>query len=129
MQHLFVYIDGEQQFDKRKIQNDLESLAGVKNLNGKDFSSSTIACDYQYNGYETIARLEGEPTMIVMDNTSDAALHLALELQKRDERLFRITSDSGQFNFSLAPTTSLESVRQKVEEGCFDAEAVEYEKA
>lgn len=129
MQHLFIYIGENQRFDPEKIIHDFHDIPGTSNINGPDFSDARAACDYEFDGYKTFVRLEGDPTMIVIDSVSDAAFQMALELQKRDLRPLRVITDTGGFHFSIKGINSLAELKRKVNESYFDDEAKAMEEA
>lgn len=128
MRLLFLYIGEGQTFDLDKLIGDLRDIEGVSEINGANFSSSLLACDYQFGENMTVLRLESNDLgTLSLNGINDASLQLALELQKREPRPLRAFDDGYFFHFSLESVNSLDDFKQKISNRYFDnaAQAME----
>lgn len=115
MHALLIYIGEGQAFDPGKLTSDLERMSGVSDLGGAEFSRYVVGCRYEFNGDRTDLRVErDDPETIVLDGAGDASVNLALELQKRDRRLLRVTNLGYDFDLPLWDIASVAEFRQRM---------------
>lgn len=128
MRTLIIYLEDGQEFDKIKLTNDLSTIEGVNELNGKNFDNSDVACEFSFQNDLATLRLEGKPDAISIEGISDAGIQLAWELQNQENRVLRVTDNDYSFNFGLKGINTVEELKRKIGAGYFDKEATAMEK-
>lgn len=114
MHALLIYIGEGQTFDPEKLRRNLERIPGVSGIGGTEFSRYVVGCRYEFGGDSTDLRVEQDaPETIVIDGAGDASLNLALELQKCEQRLLRVTDLGYSFDLPLWNIFSVDEFRRQ----------------
>lgn len=130
MRSLFIWINEQEKFDIEKLLSDIKSIPntyGIKDVSNV-LDNTILDWEYQFAEESNIFSLGKSLNMISTRGLDDASLHFAIELQKREKRPLRIFNDNYDFHFSIENIKSLEELKQKIQEGYFDEEALAMER-
>jgi hypothetical protein len=114
MNSLIVFGNSGFRFNEEKVLKNLKDIPGVYNLERRDFVGAVLQCEYEFDGDRTIVRLSDDLESIMIAGTGEASLHLALELQRREDQPLFVADFGYDINVSLKDARTIDAIKGSI---------------